>query len=236
MKTQEEKDKANEYARAYRAKNKEKIKEKDKDYRVEEKREKYLENKKRFYEKNKEKIRKEQEEYYKNNKEKINIINNKNYEINKEKRNLQNKKWKEKNINRDKELKKNWYEKNKKSIREKIKKRKEEDTLFKLKTAISSRLRNGIKSQNFSKNFKTKEILGCTYEEFKIYIESKFESWMTWDNYGKYNGQLNYGWDLDHIIPIHISKTEDDIIKLNHNTNFQPLCSKINRDIKRHNY
>ena len=170
------------------------------------------------------------------NKEKINIINNKNYEINKEKRNLQNKKWKEKNINRDKELKKNWYEKNKKSIREKIKKRKEEDPLFKLKTAISSRIRNGIKSQNFSKNFKTKEILGCTYEEFKLYIESKFESWMTWDNYGKYNGQLNYGWDLDHIIPIHISKTEDDIIKLNHNTNFQPLCSKINRDIKRHNY
>jgi len=27
--------------------------------------------------------------------------------------------------------------------------------------------------------------------------------------------------------------TEEDIIKLNHYTNLQPLCSKINRDIKK---
>lgn len=118
----------------------------------------------------------------------------------------------------------------------KIKQRKKEDPLFKLKTAISSRIRSGIKSRNFYKNFKTKEILGCTYEDFKILIENKFEPWMTWENYGKYNGMLNYGWDLDHIIPIHTALTEDDIIKLNHNTNFQPLCSKTNRDIKRHKY
>jgi hypothetical protein len=67
------------------------------------------------------------------------------------------------------------------------------------------------------------------------YIESKFEDWMNWDNRGKFNGELNYGWDLDHIVPISSAVTEEDIIKLNHYTNFQPLCSYINRVIKKNN-
>ncbi len=65
------------------------------------------------------------------------------------------------------------------------------------------------------------------------YIESKFEPWMTFENRGLYNGEFGYGWDIDHIVPISTANTEDDIIRLNHYTNLQPLCSKINRDIKR---
>ena len=57
---------------------------------------------------------------------------------------------------------------------------------------------------------------------------------MNWSNHGKYkNGTFNFGWDLDHIIPICSAITEEDVIRLNHYTNFQPLCSHINRDIKR---
>ena len=56
---------------------------------------------------------------------------------------------------------------------------------------------------------------------------------MTWDNRGKYNGTPNFGWDIDHIIPTSTAKTIDDVITLNHYTNLQPLCSHINRDIKR---
>ena len=67
-------------------------------------------------------------------------------------------------------------------------------------------------------------------------LENKFEIWMNWENYGKYEiGNYNVGWDLDHIIPISSAKTEEDIILLNHHTNLQPLCSKINRDIKKGN-
>jgi hypothetical protein len=58
---------------------------------------------------------------------------------------------------------------------------------------------------------------------------------MTWDNKGLYNGELNYGWDIDHIIPTSIANTEEELIKLCHYTNLQPLCSKINRDIKKNN-
>jgi len=75
--------------------------------------------------------------------------------------------------------------------------------------------------------------LGCSFEEFKLYLESKFEKWMNWDNYGKYNGEINYGWDIDHIIPLSSAKIEEEIYKLSHYTNLQPLCSKFNRDIKK---
>lgn len=84
----------------------------------------------------------------------------------------------------------------------------------------------------FKKTVKTVEILGCSFEEFKEHLESKFETWMSWENYGKYNGELNYGWDIDHIIPLCSAKKEVDVINLNHYTNLQPLCSKINRDLK----
>jgi hypothetical protein len=90
-----------------------------------------------------------------------------------------------------------------------------------------------IKGKGYSKKTKAYQILGCDKETFINYIESKWESWMTWENYGLYNGELNYGWDLDHIIPVSSALSYEDIIKLNHHTNFQPLCSKVNRVVKR---
>lgn len=111
--------------------------------------------------------------------------------------------------------------------------RRNNDPLFKFKKAIRKSISGPIKKGGFTKKSKTFNILGCTFEEFKYYIESKFEPWMNWSNYGKYNGTLNYGWDIDHIIPVSSAKSEYDILKLNYYTNLQPLCSKVNRDIKR---
>jgi len=82
-------------------------------------------------------------------------------------------------------------------------------------------------------NKKTITILGCSITEFGKYLESKFDDWMNWDNKGLYNGEFNYGWDIDHIIPVSTTETEEEILRLNHYTNLQPLCSKINRDIKK---
>ncbi len=106
------------------------------------------------------------------------------------------------------------------------------DKLFKLSQNTSTLINNALKRKKFAKKGRTCEILGCSYEEFKTYLESKFESWMNWDNYGKYNSEFNFGWDIDHIIPISSGKNEDEILKLNHYSNLQPLCSKTNREIK----
>lgn len=91
---------------------------------------------------------------------------------------------------------------------------------------------DSIRKNGYSKNSKTEDILGCSFEEFKSYLESKFEDWMSWENRGLFNGELNYGWDIDHIIPLNSAETEEDIIILNHYTNLQPLCSYTNRHIK----
>lgn len=109
------------------------------------------------------------------------------------------------------------------------------DPMYKLHSNLSRTIHNAFRRFGFKKNSRTHEILGCTFEFFKIYIESKFELCMSWENKGLYNGELNFGWDLDHIIPISSAKTEEDVLRLNHYTNFQPLCSYYNRYIKRDN-
>jgi hypothetical protein len=111
-----------------------------------------------------------------------------------------------------------------------------EDPLYKLKISFSRRLNRFLKREGCVKsNNKAYYLdkLGCSFEELKTHLESKFEDWMTWENYGKYNGELDHGWDLDHIIPLSNAKTENEIYNLSHYSNLQPLCSRVNRDIKK---
>lgn len=88
----------------------------------------------------------------------------------------------------------------------------------------------------YKKSERTEEILKCSLEFMISHIEKQFESWMTWDNYGNCEtNEYRCSWDIDHIIPISCAKTEEDIYLLNHWSNLQPLCSKVNRDIKKAN-
>jgi hypothetical protein len=130
------------------------------------------------------------------------------------------------------------YRRNNKSIilnrnRNYTKNRIKIDIVFKLKENIRTSIGNSFRNFGYSKKSRTHEILGCSFEEFKLHLESKFEYWMCWDNKGLYNGDLSYGWDIDHIIPISSATNEEELIKLNHYTNLQPLCSYVNRNIKR---
>jgi hypothetical protein len=91
-----------------------------------------------------------------------------------------------------------------------------------------------LKSKNSIKTSGTFNILGIDKKGFIKHLESLWEPWMNWDNYGLYKKDtFNYGWDIDHIVPSSTAITEEDIYKLNHYTNLRPLCSKVNRDIKR---
>lgn len=149
-----------------------------------------------------------------------------------------NKNWNTKNSVIVSDKKKKYYKENKEQIKKRIIKRHYEllktDILYKLKQNVRTLINNSFRDIGLKKNSKTEALLGCTFEEFKNYLESKFEPWMTWKNRGLYNGELNYGWDVDHIIPLSTAKTEEDIKKLSHYTNLSPLCSRINRYIKPH--
>ena len=173
---------------------------------------------------------------------------------NKTQRAVKNKEYHKKHKDEIKERKRIWYAKNKTKIKTKNKiwrennkkhllayqaeytaKKYKTDPLYKIKTRVRKAIRHAFKIKGCTKKTKTQHILGCSFDEFKLHLESKFETWMNWDNHGLYNGELNYGWDIDHIIPLSIANTEEEIIKLNHYTNLQPLCSYINRDIKKNN-
>jgi hypothetical protein len=168
-------------------------------------------------------------EYYINNKELISFKNKEYYIINKETIQSRNKKWVDENKEYISEYKKEYNIKYK-SIRNK----RHTDNiinnpLYRLKHNIRGIVSKSIKY----KNDKTIDIIGCSFYELKIHLESKFEDWMTWENYGKYNGELNYGWDIDHKTPLSSAFSEDDVLVLNHYTNLQPLCSKVNRYLKK---
>ena len=107
------------------------------------------------------------------------------------------------------------------------KERRIKDPLFKLYDCIQTSIYSSFKHEGIKKSKRTEQILGCTIEEFKIYIENQFEDWMSWSNYGIYiKDQFNQGWDLDHRIAVSSATTEADLLSLNHYSNFQPLCSK----------
>ncbi len=185
-------------------------------------------------------------EYYKKNKESLDKkskdnpnkkSNNKKYYLkNKEKYNERSKKWNDDNKDYKKELDKKYYIDNKEYLNiernEYQKNKKKIDNLFRLKCSVRSLISNAIHRNGYKKTSKSSNIIGCSYDKLKEHLESKFENWMSWRNYGLYNGELDYGWDIDHIIPVSTAKSEEEVMKLNHYTNLQPLCSKINRDIK----
>lgn len=105
--------------------------------------------------------------------------------------------------------------------------RNQENDLFRLTQNIRSLISHYIKSRGFRKTSKTAQILGCSFEEFIIHIENQFEPWMNWSNHGIYS-DLERRWQLDHIIPASSAKDEAELIRLNHYSNFQPLCAKEN--------
>lgn len=140
---------------------------------------------------------------------------------------------------KEKTRKQIWWEQNPNYMKGYTKNKRETDDLYNLSCNIRGLIHGAFSNNNYKKQSRTEEILGCTIPEFKIHLEYKFKPWMNWDNYGKYNGQLNYGWDIDHHIPMAFiyvlpeNEREKAIYQLNHYRNLQPLCSYTNRYIKK---
>lgn len=102
------------------------------------------------------------------------------------------------------------------------------DSLYKFSHNVQSLIRQSLKNKGYKKHSRTEHILGCSYIEFKEYIINQFEPWMTLENNGIYTGNYDETWQFDHIIAISNALNEDEVIKLNHYTNFRPLCSRKN--------
>lgn len=157
---------------------------------------------KQYYEKNKDKILKQVKFYFDTNKNKILGRQKEYYKKNRENI-LEKRKEKQKDIN---EYVKN---KRKQDINVRI--------AHNLRTRISSTIKKNVKWK------KSKEILGCSIEAFRDYLETKFRDGMTWENYGSY-------WHIDHIKPCSAFNLalKEEQEKCFHYINLQPLTVEEN--------
>lgn len=178
--------------------------------------------------------------YLKSNKEKTKNTTKLWCEVNKDLNKEKRKEYNELNKEKILEYAKKYYTENKeKQLESGYKRHKERlinDSLYSLKNKIRTTIKNSFRHRKMIKSDKTLVILGCSFEEFKQYLESKFEPWMNWENKGNPKDgilELNKTWDIDHVIPLASATCEADIIRLNHYTNLQPLCSYTNRYIKK---
>jgi len=137
------------------------------------------------------------------------------------------------NTNEVKERMKNWSKKEEVKIKiqqrqkeylpernRKFRERYRNDENFRIATILKTKIHKLIKGLKTS--YKT--ILGCDLDDFKKWIEFRFDENMTWDNLGKY-------WEIDHILPVSaFDFTEINNIQICfHWTNLQPLICSLNR-------
>jgi hypothetical protein len=122
--------------------------------------------------------------------------------------------------------KKKWRDNNRgfvrqsKSARHKL--RKQIDPFYRAICNLRKRTSDYLKQIGVKKDSPMFKMIGCTPEEFRKYLENRFLEGMSWDNYGL------YVWHIDHIIPISSAKTIEDVKRLCHYTNFQPLWAEDN--------
>lgn len=216
------KEKIKKYAQANKKHKKEYLEKYNKDNK-----EKIKKNKKRYYQENKEYQKQWAKEYRKKYPEEVKEVNKKWRGDNKDKTRENGRKYIEKNREKLREYQKNYRIKNSDKVHKKEKERYERkikrDPLFKLSCNIKSLIWWALKNKNYAKKAKTAVILGCTWQEFKEHLENN-----------TYDFKIDQkSLDLDHIIPLNSAKTEEDVYKLNHYTNFQLLPSDYNRYIKR---
>ena len=196
-----------------------------------------------YYNRNRGKILSKQKNYQEERKEDISIYGKKYRELNKKliseygktyrKLNnvkISNYKRNRYNENKDTILSKNreYYERNKSTIISRhvnyAKNKRKTDPLFRAMSNLRSRINRFCKYAMLNKEFRTIDSVGLTADEFKVYIESLFTEGMSWDNYGIGKNK----WAIDHIKPLCTAKTVDELFKLNHYTNLQPLWNPEN--------
>lgn len=201
------------YNKVYYKNNKDKIKKMVNDFRLSNT--KIIKNRKiSYYKKNKDIINNRCKIYYHNNKKDIS-----------QKKSIYYEKYKDR-INK---VKLN-YQKRKELL----------DPKFKLRRRISNMIFNALKeNNNIKNNLSILQFLPYTIEELKNHIEIHFESWMTWDNWSKYNRKLwddnnpsTWTWQIDHIIPQSVlpytNMKEENFKKCWSLNNLRPLSAKQN--------
>jgi len=175
---------------------------------------------KQYHQKNPDYIK----QYYQKNKNKMINSVKKHYNKNKEsilpKIRKSSLKYYYENSNIIKEKHKKYRNNNRTKINQYVSEKKLNNPIYCLSHIVRNRMRSYLKIKNITKKNKTFDIVGCTPEFLREHLESQFVNNMCWENRNE--------WHIDHIIPLSSAKTEEEIYKLCHYTNLQPLWAEDN--------
>lgn len=153
--------------------------------------------KKKYWQENKHRFADERKKYRDAHKEDMRIYHKKHYEENKER------------------ILDYWYKYKKERLKT--------DSVYRYKEKIGHFVHCGFYRKGFQKPDTTENIVGCTAEELRTYLNETF-----YKNYGyEYDGTEPV--HIDHIIPLATANTEEEVAKLYHYTNLQLLKAEHNQ-------
>ena len=89
-------------------------------------------------------------------------------------------------------------DKQKKKRNKRLKKKRDTDLKFRLDGIMATTISTALRGKKAGR--KWEELVGYSVEDLMIHLESKFEPWMNWDNYGVYE-EGKFKWHIDHIKP-----------------------------------
>ena len=148
------------------------------------------------------------------------------------------KEYRKNNLEKARSFSKNWYKNNKEKhlVRTKKRYKKYKESILKNNLERQKQRIKIDENYRLAKNYRSRiwyymkshkkgdkhsiDFLGCSIENFWIHLEKQFTKGMTRKNYGK--------WHIDHIIPLASAKTKEELEKLYHHSNCQPLWAKDN--------
>jgi hypothetical protein len=94
------------------------------------------------------------------------------------------------------------------------------DGVYRLQWNVRAGISQALRGKN--KSTKSMQLVGCSLQFLKGYLEGQFKKGMTWDNYGK--------WHVDHVMPcasFDLSLPEEQR-RCFHYTNLQPMWGEDN--------
>lgn len=94
------------------------------------------------------------------------------------------------------------------------------DPLFAASLRVRMLIRDSLKKRSVKKSTTASDILGCSYNFFKLHIERQFTKGMCWERFSEIH--------IDHITPLSSAKTYQEVVALCHFTNLRPMWAKDN--------
>jgi hypothetical protein len=126
---------------------------------------------------------------------------NQHHWINRERDLTQQKQYEKENRGKISAHKKQYRKTHRKEINQRNNEKRANNICFRLRGTVSASINNALRRNNGGKNGGSiLNFLPFTIQELKDHLEKQFDSWMSWNNYGKYNPDHDT-WQIDHIIP-----------------------------------